>query len=330
MIFLKEKLMSKKVSFIVSNYATKGLLDKFVNNLLSAWENCEIIIVDNDSPDQSADYIEDHFSKETRVILIRNKNNGLAAGYNLGMDKASGDYYVFLGTDAFPTKQSLESIIAYLEDNPQTGIVTPKLYLRDGAEDKDAHRGFITPWTAITHFLYLDRLFPKSKIFNQYSLGYLDFNKIQEIDACISHFMAVNPKIFEKIGKWDEEYFLFGEDIDMCYRTKKAGFKIIYLGDVKVLHYKGAGIGRAASKDIENAMNMNFSQVSFKDEVITRDKVKNTSKWMRIKIAKESSKAMKIFYKKHYIDKYPKCITSLVFLGIWINEKIKVLKVSLK
>ena len=82
MIFLKEKLMSKKVSFIVSNYATKGLLDKFINNLLSAWENCEIIIVDNDSPDQSADYIEDNFSKETRVILIRNKNNGLAAGYN--------------------------------------------------------------------------------------------------------------------------------------------------------------------------------------------------------------------------------------------------------
>ena len=191
----------KKLSFIIVNYATKGLLEKNISNLLGVWENCEVIFVDNDSPDGSADFVEMRFGDDSRVILIRSQNNGLSAGYNKGLKIATGDYLVYLGTDSFPTKEALEGLVNYMEENLDVGIVTPKLFTRDGAVDIDAHRGFPTPWASITHFTYLDRLFPKSKIFNQYSRKYQDFNTIHEIDACISHFMMVRPEVHKKIGE---------------------------------------------------------------------------------------------------------------------------------
>jgi len=317
----------KKISAISSNYATKGLLEKFVNNLLGAYENIEIILVDNDSPDGSADFVQEKFGNNPKVILIRAKNNGLAAGYNLGLQKATGDYYVFLGTDAFPTKDALEKMLEFMDEHADVGILTPKLYLRDGSVDIDAHRGFPTPWTALTHFTYLDKVFPRSKLFNGYSMGYLDFNTTQEIDACISHFMLVRPEVLHKVGKWDETFFLYGEDIDFCYRVKQVGYKIIYLGEVKVLHYKGAGVNRNTAQDIDNAMNTDFEKVSFKDQVIESKNVPSTSKWMRNKITKERTNAMRIFYKKHFMKKYPFLLTKLVLLGIWVNEKMNLAKI---
>ena len=329
----------KKLSFIIVNYATKGLLEKNISNLLGVWENCEVIFVDNDSPDGSADFVEMRFGDDSRVILIRSQNNGLSAGYNKGLKIATGDYLVYLGTDSFPTKEALEGLVNYMEENLDVGIVTPKLFTRDGAVDIDAHRGFPTPWASITHFTYLDRLFPKSKIFNQYSRKYQDFNTIHEIDACISHFMMVRPEVHKKIGEWDEDYFLYGEDIDFCYRTKQAGFKIMYMGNIPVLHYKGASVGRDTSKDIDNVMNTDFDKISFKGQVFGKESadgsftVNNNDSlrdWMRKQISKESTDAMKTFYKKHFVKKYPFFLNWFVFLGIWVNEQIRFLKVFIK
>ena len=187
-------------------------------------------------------------------------------------------------------------------------------------------------------------------------MEYLDLDTVHEIDACISHFMFVNPKVHEKIGGWDESYFLYGEDIDFCYRVKEAGFKVVYMGDTKVLHYKGASVGRDTSKDIESAMNRDFDYVSIKGERVelkgaeqknlakTKEEVQNLSKeqkrevkkkkstklWFRIKISKESTKAMRNFYKKHYMKKYSPILTGLVFAGIWFTEQKKILSILLK
>lgn len=322
----------KKLSFIIVNYATRGLIEKDISNLLKSWENCEVIFIDNDSPDGSADFIDEKFGSEKRVILVRNQNNGLSAGYNTGLKKATGDYFVYLGTDTFPTKEVLEGIVKYMDENPDVGIVTPKLFTRDGMVDMDAHRGFPTPWVSITHFSYLDRLFPKSKIFNQYSRKYQDFDTIHEIDACISHFMFVRPEVHRKIGSWDEDYFLYGEDIDFCYRTKQAGFKIIYMGNLAVLHYKGASVGRDTSKDIDNAMNTDFDKITFKGQTFEKNSagVFSTKDLMKMKISKESTDAMKTFYKKHFVKKYPLFINWLVLFGIWVNEKLRSLKILIK
>ena len=329
----------KKLSFIIVNYATKGLIEKNITNLLDAWENSEIIFVDNDSPDDSADFVEEKFGKDSRVILIRSQNNGLSAGYNKGLKIATGDYLVYLGTDSFPTKDAIEGMVKYMEENSDVGIVTPKLFTRDGAIDIDAHRGFPTPWASITHFTYLDRLFPKSKIFNRYSRKYQDFNTIHEIDACISHFMMVRPEVHKKVGEWDEDYFLYGEDIDFCYSTKQAGFKIIYLGNIPVLHYKGASVGRDTSKDIDNVMNTDFDKISFKGQVYEKSGTDtgvsgksnmSLKDWMKKRISKESTDAMKTFYKKHFVKKYPFFLNWFVFFGIWVNEKIRSFKVLVK
>lgn len=319
----------KKISIIISNYCTKSLIEKNINNLLESWENCEIIFVDNDSPDSSADFVEERYGDNPKVTLIRTENNGLAAGYNLALDRATGDYYLYLGTDAFPTKQAMGRLVSYMDDNKGVGIATAKLYTRDNVMDLDAHRGFPTPWVAISHFLYLDRLFTKSKLFNGYNLGYKDLDTVHEIDACISHFMFVRPEVHEKIGRWDDGFWLFGEDIDFCYRVKQAGFKVMFMGDTPVLHYKGAAVGRNTSKDIDNAMNTEFDEISYKGKKIKKEekKVRSTVLWMKIKVAKESTNAMRRFYKKHYMRKYPFCLTWLVFAGIWVNEKIKILKV---
>ncbi|MFA6981714.1 MAG: glycosyltransferase family 2 protein [Patescibacteria group bacterium] len=287
-----------KLSVILVNYNTAHIIERCLNNLLGLYENMEVIVVDNGSMDGSGDLIK---SKYPQVILIESTNKGLSAGSNFGLEKATGDYILFLGTDAFPEERTLEGMVGYFEKNPTVGIATCKLLLRTGELDMDAHRGFPTPWAALTHFTRLNRFFPKSKIFNQYFLGYQDINVPHEIDLCISHFMFVRKKVFDQIGKWDEDYFVYGDDVDICYRAKQAGWKIMYLPQWKALHYKGVSVGiRSESKDIT------------KTDPATKKRMKRSS-----------TDAMRIFYTKHYIGKYPKLVTSIVLSGIEFLSKIR-------
>lgn len=332
----------KKISIIILNYCTRSLIEKNISNLLSAYENCEIIFVDSGSSDGSADLVQEKYGLNKRVTLIRTKNNGVAFGYNLGLKKATGDYILYLGTDAFPTRDALLSFVKYMDENPDVGLSTGMLYLRDGSIDMDAHRGFPTPWVSLSHLLFLDKLFPRMKLFSGYYLGYKDIYSEHEIDLCTSHFMFVRPSVHRKIGLWDEDYWVFGEDVDFCYRVKQGGFKIVYLGNVRVLHYKGAAIGRNTSKDIDSALTLDFDRIDFKGEVIEKIKsevtegkkgktpkvrVSSTKLWMKIKVARESTRAMRTFYKKHFMKKYPPPLTWLVIVGIWCNEQIKVAKI---
>ncbi len=296
-----------KLSFIIVNYNTRDILKMCIENLLGIWGNMEIIVVDNASSDGSSDMIEKEYLKNKDIILIKTENNGIAAGCNLGVEKASGDYYIYIGTDAFPSRNSIKEIVEYMEDerNKDVGIVTPKLVTRDGKIDWDAHRGLATPWSSLTHFSFLDRLFPKSKIFNKYFLGYKDFTKPHEIDVCIVHFMVMRKEVMEKIKKWDEKFFVYGEDLDICYRTQKAGFKIMYLPNISVLHYKGVSVGRKETKDIKT--------------------VSNTSKETKKRMLTASVDAMKMFYKKHLEKKYPWILNKIVYFGIFCMRSVRLL-----
>ncbi len=284
------------LSTIIVNYNTKDLLEKCVRNLLEVYPDQEIIVVDNGSSDGSADMLSLEFSSKissNKLCLIRAENNGLASGQNLGLKKAGGKYILYIGTDAFPKKGDIDGIIQYMDEHSDVGIVTPKLVLRNGEVDMHAHRGFPTPWASLTYFSRLSKIFPKSRLFNQYYLGYLNMDEPHEIDLCISHFMVVNRKVHEIIGEWDESFFLYGEDVDFCYRTKEAGFKIMYLPNFEVLHYKGASVGiRKETQDISSAS-------------------AETRKRMKL----ETTKAMRIFYEKHYLKKYPMWLNRMVLLG---------------
>ena len=288
------------LSLIIVNFNTKDILKDCLKNLSKALSSIdsEIIVVDNDSSDGSADMVEKSFPK---VILIKSKNDGLAAGSNLGLKASKGKYLLYMGSDAFPTKETIEGMLQYMNENRNVGIATSKLLLRSGQIDLDAHRGFPTPWASITYFTKLNKLFPKSKIFNQYFLGYKDLDNPHEIDLCISHFMLVRREVFAKIGNWDEGFFLYGEDVDFCYRTKEAGYKIMYLSQFSTLHYKGASVGiRKQTQDISLA-----------------------TKEIKVKMNKETTRAMRLFYQKHYSKKYPKIFTWFILFAISILEKVR-------
>jgi len=291
----------KKVSFIIVNYNTRELLEKCVGNLVGIYPVEEIVVVDNGSTDGSPQMIKEKFGE--KVILIETQDNGLAAGNNLGYEKSTGDYLLYLGSDAFPRSEVINTLVGYMNEHIDCGICTAKLVLRDGSMDWDAHRGFPTPWSALTYFSHLNRVFPKSKVFNQYYLGYKDMAQPHEIDACICHFMFVRREVHSVVGKWDEDFFLFGEDIDFCYRTKQAGYKIMFLPQIEVLHYKGATIGRKTARDIKVAS--------------------QSDKQMKKRVTRESTRAMKLFYQKHYSNKYPKALTDLVLFGVYLLEKIR-------
>jgi len=291
----------QKLSVIIVNFNTKDLLHKCLDNLKDIYSDLELIVVDNGSTDGSAQMVKQNFPQ---VILVENTNSGLAAGSNKGLEKATGDYLLYLGTDAFPTKDAIQGALEYMNKHLTIGVATCKLVTRDGKPDMDAHRGFPTPWAALTHFSGLNKVFPRTKLFNQYFLGYKNMTEPHEIDLCISHFMFIRKEVFASVGKWDEDFFVYGEDVDFCYRVKQAGWKIIYLPQFTVLHYKGATVGiRKETKDIKNAASTS----------------PETQKRMRA----ETTKAMKLFYEKHYTKKYPFLLRKLVYAGIDMLSKIR-------
>jgi len=287
----------KKVdlSIIILSYNTKELLKRCLQSVEKARkDNCqiEIIVVDNASSDKSPEMVAKEFSQ---VKLIKSKKNlGYAGGNNLGLKRAQGEFILFLNSDTEIDKEALVKMMKFMKENPKTGASSPKTMLFSGGMDPDCHRGFPTPWASITYFLGLEKLFPKSRLFGQYHQLYLDLNKPHEIDAGFGTFMFACKKALDQVGEWDEQYFFYGEDLDLFYRIKEAGWQVMFYPKALVTHHKGASSGlRRESKAVAQP---------------TRE--------TRIRVAKASVKAMEIFYKKFYQDKYPSLLTWLVLLGI--------------
>ncbi len=280
------------VSVVIVNYNTRALLAECLQNLRELDEAAEILVVDNASSDGSADLVRTQFP-QVRLIAL-SENRGLTVASNLALHESTGEFLLYLGADAFPKPGTIRGLAAYLHAHPTVGIATAKLLLRDGSVDLDAHRGFPTPWAALTHFTGISRLFPRSKRLNQYFLGHEDLDQAHEIDLCISHFLFVRRSLFAHIGPWDEDFFLYGEDVDLCYRAKAAGYQIMYLPQFEALHYKGASVGvRAQTRDIASA-----------------------SPETRLRATQLSTKAMTLFYQKHFTGRYPAWLTALVLGGI--------------
>ncbi|MCX6783808.1 MAG: glycosyltransferase family 2 protein [candidate division WWE3 bacterium] len=289
------------ISIVIVNYNTREILLKCLENLQKVSPEAQVIVVDNGSSDGSADAVASKFSE---VSLIRSTNVGLSAGYNLGLVQATGDFVLLLGTDAFPESSTLPYLVNFMNENPKAGLVTCRLVLRSGQTDWDAHRGFPTPWVAIFHFLYLDRLFATSKLFNGYTQKYQDLTKTHEIDLCISHFMLIRRQTLIEVGPFDENFFVFGEDVDFCYRVKAAGWKIFYVPEVTAVHYKGASVGvRKETADITQA-----------------------SKETRLRMTKSASEAQQQFYKKHLASKYPKLLNAAILGLIDLRREVISLK----
>jgi GT2 family glycosyltransferase len=293
------------LSIIIVNYNTKEFLKKCISSLLycvSKNVSYEIIVVDNASSDESPTEILNLKSQipNLRIILNR-KNVGFSKANNQGVKISKESKYVlFLNSDTIMQNQTIEEMINFMDTHKDAGASTCKLIMPNGKIDDATHRGFPTPWNSFSHFLGLEKMFPTSKLFAGYSLGWMNLERTHMIDVLAGAFMLVRRVAGEQAKWWDEDYFFYGEDIDFCYMLKEKGWKIYYVPTVSIMHYKGVSGGiKNISKEITTA----------------NEETKN-------RVTKWRFNAMRIFYKKHYKQKYPWIVNLLVNIGISIRENI--------
>lgn len=259
---------------------------------------CEIVVIDNGSTDGSIDMLKKEFPEVKR--RVNKKNIGFGAANNLGVEDSLGKYVLFLNPDTEIQANTLTTILSYMEENLDVGIATCRVLLQSGVLDDASHRGFPTPWRALCHFSGLGKLFPKSTLFNGYHLGYQNMDRPHEIDACAGAFLLIRRSVGEEVQWFDEDYFWYGEDLDLCYRVKMLHHKVMFLPQVSILHHKGASSG----------MKKHSEHLSKIDSDTRR------------KITSARFEVMKTFYNKHYRNAYPRWLMALVFIGIDVKRKL--------
>ncbi|KKS78407.1 MAG: Glycosyl transferase family 2 [Candidatus Woesebacteria bacterium GW2011_GWC1_42_9] len=281
-----------KLSIIIVSYNTKKLLNDCLHSLekVAREADFEVVVCDNRSVDGSVDMIKKSFPW---VKLIVNDNNlGFAKGNNVARGIALGKYILFLNPDTLVFPGAIGKTISYLDTHKEVGAITCKVVLPNGKLDKDTRRSFPTPWVALTHFSGLDRVFPKSKIFSKYWYGYLSASFEHEVEVLQGAFFMTRKKILDKVGWFDEDYFLNGEDIDLCWRIKLLKYKIIYFPEVKIIHLKKGSKKKAKSLKIELA----------------------------------GVEAMEIFYRKRLWKRYSLLTSYSVIFGIKIIKLVRLVK----
>ena len=200
-------------------------------------------MIDNASDDGSVDIIQDKFPS---VKLIENKVNiGFGRANNQGLDIANGSYILFINPDCIVSEDTFDKMISFFKEHPDCGLAGCKILNSDGSLQLACRRSFPGPWTSFTKVTGLSNLLPKSRIFARYNLTYLNENQIYEVDAVSGSFMMVRREVYEKVGGFDEQFFMYGEDLDLCYRIQKAGFKVYYVPNTQIIHYKGESTKRS-------------------------------------------------------------------------------------
>ncbi|MBL1212947.1 MAG: glycosyltransferase [Ignavibacteriae bacterium] len=247
------------LSIIIVNYNVKEFLQNLLDSLKKAAQNIshEIIIVDNASDDGSVEVIEERYP---HVKLIKNeKNIGFGKANNIALSKAEGKFLLLINPDTIVKEDTFEKLIDFINKTDDAGIVGCKVLNPDGTLQLPCRRGFPGPWTSFTKITGLSKLFPKSKLFARYHLTYLDENETYEVDAISGAFMFIKREAYEKVGGFDPDFFMYGEDLDLCYRAQKSGFKVYYFHETEIIHYKGESTKRSRideTKVFYNAMHL--------------------------------------------------------------------------
>lgn len=275
----------KKLSIITVNYNSKTLVKELVDSIKKSKVDFEIkiIVVENSQED---------LSDIPGITYLRNKGNlGFSNGNNLGVTQAVGDYVWFMNPDTTVDPGTIAFMVNYMDNHPEVGVATPKLVLQNGQLDKNCRRKFPTPLNSLKRFLGLTGYFITTPE-----------DQEVEVDSVMGSSLLVRRVLGEKIGWWDEDYFMYGEDLEFCWQIKQLGFKIMYVPNVVVHHHHGASSGlKKTSQNITKA-----------------------NKEVRKKAILGSTNAMRIFYKKHYAGNI--FMDVFVYLAIWLLERIRLIR----
>jgi N-acetylglucosaminyl-diphospho-decaprenol L-rhamnosyltransferase len=276
------------LSIVILNYNTREHLRTCLESLRVEGSTSvsggaiqtEVFVVDNASSDGSAELVAQEFPW---VTLVRSpRNGGFAYGNNQALQRAVGDAILVLNPDTLMPRGGIARLTAKLAHHPEAGVIGPKLLKPDGSIHLACRRSFPTPSVAFYRLSGLSRLFPSSPRFGRYNLTFVDPDRPIEVDSVCGACLLVRRTVVERVGLLDERFFMYGEDLDWCLRTRQAGWTVRYEPSIVVQHQHGAASRKRA--------------------------VRTTYHFFR---------AMDLFYRKHYVDRYHPLVTGVVRTAIY-------------
>lgn len=281
------------VSAIIVSYNVRDLLLDCLSAFYASSDvPVEAIVVDNASADGSANAAAAAYP-EAKVIRLA-VNVGFGKANNAGLQQAEGRFVMLLNPDVTVLPGCVGKLADFLLVRPDAGAVGPRLERPDGSLDLAARRGFPTPSAAFYRLVGLSRLFPGSARFNRYNMGHVSETELHEIDSGTAACLLVRRAAVDQVGFFDPDYFMYGEDIDLCFRLRTGGWKVFYLPDARAVHLKGASTQQSTRKML----------------------------W-------EFHRAMWTFHHKHYASDMPAFANGLVWASIWGRWAALVAKMQL-
>ena len=240
------------LSVIIVNYNVRQFLENALASIARALEGIdgEVFVVDNASSDGSADMVRAKFPS---VCLIESDRNlGFARANNVALQRARGEFLLLINPDTVVQEDTFRVMLRFFAEVPDAGLAGCKILNPDGTFQLPCRRSFPTPWVAFTKIFGLSALFPKSRLFGRYNLTYLDEDETYPVEAIGGAFMMLRREAYEKSGGLDESFFMYGEDLDWCYRIGQAGYRVYYVHATKIIHFKGESTKRSDIDEIKH------------------------------------------------------------------------------
>jgi N-acetylglucosaminyl-diphospho-decaprenol L-rhamnosyltransferase len=238
------------LGIVIVSYNTRDDLGRCLDSIAASTGrySSHVMVVDNDSSDGSAELVRSTYPWVD--LVTSGRNGGYAFANNLGLRAlgfAGGEgatsmprYALLLNPDTILPPDALDTLVGFMDRNPEIGVTGPRLVRRDGSLDRACRRSFPTPAISFYHVVGLARLFPRSERLGRYNMTYLDDTVETDVDSVVGAFMLLRSTALQEAGLLDERFFMYGEDLDLCYRIKEHGWRVHYYPAVKVLHVKGA------------------------------------------------------------------------------------------
>jgi GT2 family glycosyltransferase len=274
-----------KLSIILVLYNARDVIEVTLDALYASQVNFdyEVIIVDNKSPDDSVSFIQKKYLSQPELaaktkLILNPYNDGFGIGNNIGMKQATGEYILLLNTDTKVDSDNFQIMTDFMQTRPDVGAASCKLVMSNGQIDRAARRAEPNLMRSFFRLFGLQKLFPK--LFGAYNQLSKDPNVESELEACSGAYMMMSREAYEKTGGFDDRYFMYGEDLDLCRSIREAGLKIWWYPKTSCVHFRGQSTKKTAQKTL----------FAFYD-------------------------AMWIYYKKWYSKKYYHLLDPLVFLG---------------
>jgi GT2 family glycosyltransferase len=222
------------VSVVVVSHNTRDVLARCLGVVVPRGH--DVVVVDSGSTDGTAELVRERFPS---VRLVEAENRGYGAGMNAGMAVAGGDWFLVLNSDAWPVGDGIERLVAFAERDRRLGIAGPRLTNEDGTLQRSV-RGVPTLWRLATEYFFLRKLAPSSSALNAFYAGGFDHASAREVEVVMGAVMLARRAAIEEVGGFDEDFFMFSEETDLCYRVRHAGWRVVFTPDAEFVHLGGA------------------------------------------------------------------------------------------